>query len=351
MHPFEFLYYLGFSAVKYFSLTHRERLPYRVVSIGNITTGGTGKTPAAIALAEEAKRRGFSPVILTRGYRGKAKGPCFVTKGEGPLLSVEDAGDEPLLMAERLDGVPIIKGGDRYASGLYALEHIDHGSKGELLFILDDGFQHWHLRRDKDIVLVDASNPFGNRALLPFGRLREPLRSLDRADIIVLSKSNDAGDSQKSASADALVKEIRGYNTNAPIFRAGHRPLSCRLLSGKRNPPEWLFGKKVFGLCALGNPLSFRKTVLSLGAQLIGCSMFRDHHRYRSSDIDKALKAVIKCGAEWIVTTEKDIIKLRNFDLPDHIIIIEVEFAVEEGFYAEAFNFQRVQVSPQGSKR
>jgi tetraacyldisaccharide 4'-kinase len=335
MHPFELLYYFGSSAKKHYSLKHRQRLPHKVVSIGNITTGGTGKTPAAIALAEEAKRRGLYPVILTRGYRGRAKGPCFVTKGKGPLLSADDAGDEPLLMAERLNGVPVVKGHDRYEAGLYALAHIDH--EGEVLFILDDGFQHWRLHRDKDIVLIDALNPFGKRVLLPFGRLREPLGSLDRADIIVLSRTyGDEKDRQGRLSADALVKEIRRYNTKARIFQAEHRPLSCGFLSGEKKPPEWLFGRKVFGLSAIGNPLSFRKTVLSMGAQFLGCRMFRDHHRYSSSDVARVLKGAQRCGAEWIVTTEKDIIKLRNFDLPDNILIIEITFSVGEGFYDEA---------------
>jgi tetraacyldisaccharide 4'-kinase len=335
MRPLELLYYFGSSAKKHYSLRHRQRLPHKVVSLGNITTGGTGKTPAAIALAEEAKRRGLYPIILTRGYRGKVKGPCFVTKGTSPLLSAEDAGDEPLLMAERLQGVPVVKGCDRYEAGRYALAHIDHG--GEFLFILDDGFQHWRLHRDKDIVLIDALNPFGNRALLPFGKLREPLGSLDRADIIVLSKAGGQGqDRQGRPCIDSLVEEIREY-TKARIFKAEHKPLSCTFLSGEKKPTEWLLGRKVFGLSALGNPLSFRKTVLSLGAQLLGYRMFRDHHRYSASDVAKVLKGAEKSGAEWIVTTEKDIIKLRNLDLPDNILIIEVTFFVEQGFYDEAF--------------
>ncbi len=309
------------------------------MSIGNITTGGTGKTPAAIALAEEAKRRGLYPVILTRGYRGKAKGPCFVTRGEGPLLPVEDAGDEPLLMAERLAGVPVVKGGDRYESGLYALRELKalNLRSEPLVFILDDGFQHRRLERDMDIVLVDAANPFGNGTLLPFGRLREPPGSLGRADIIVLSKSDGEGDLQGNAPAAALAREIRRYNAEAPIFQAGHSPLSCRLLSGERKPPGWLSAKKVFGFCALGNPRSFRKTILSLGAGFLGCRIFRDHHRYRSSDVAGILKDVKRCGAEWIVTTEKDIIKLRNFDLPDNVVVMEVEFSVDRAFYDEVF--------------
>ncbi len=341
MHILEFLYYLGFSAKKNYSFKHRRRLPHRVISIGNITTGGSGKTPAAIAVAEEAKRRGFRPVILTRGYMGKAKGPCFVTRGEAPLLSAEDAGDEPLLMAERLEGVPIVKGGDRYESGLFAVAHLASTDSGELLFILDDGFQHWRLHRDRDIVLIDAANPFGNRVLLPFGKLREPLGALSRADIIVFSKSDDDSEAGNGI-CHTLTREIRRYNPDVPVFFARHRPVSCRFITGEKRQPEWLSGKRVFGLCALGNPLSFRQTVLSLGARLLGYRTYRDHYSYTPSDIVKVQKDVRGCGAEWIVTTEKDIIKLRNLDLPDNIVIIDVEFSVEKGFYEEAFRFRQV---------
>ncbi len=306
-----------------------------MVSIGNITTGGTGKTPAVIALAEEAKVRGLYPIILTRGYRGKAKGPCFVTRGEGPLLSAEEAGDEPFLMAKRLEGIPVVKGRDRYEAGCYALENIGHSHDEGILFILDDGFQHWRLHRDKDIVLIDAANPFGNGALLPFGRLRELPMSLGRADVIVLSKSDAAGDLHENASSGALVKEIRRYNQRAPIFPARHKPVSCSLLSGEESPPQWLSGKKVFGLCAIGDPLSFQKTVLSLGARLIGCRAFRDHHLYTPSEVAGVLRDAKQWGAEWIVTTEKDMMKLGNLDLPDNIVIIRVSFSADAGFYEE----------------
>src|SRR5512135_2681028 len=144
MHLLEFLYYLGFSVKQYYSVTHQKRLPCRVISIGNITVGGTGKTPATIAVAEEAQKRGLRPVILTRGYKGRAKGPCFVTRGSGPLLSVKDAGDEPVFMAERLKGVPIVKGANRVEAGMFAIRELPIGDTefDQYVFILDDGFQH-----------------------------------------------------------------------------------------------------------------------------------------------------------------------------------------------------------------
>src|SRR4030043_1838 len=124
MNLIEGLYYIGYSIKKYNDLKNQKNLPLKVISIGNITVGGTGKTPATITIAEEAKRRGFVPVILTRGYKGKIKGPCFVSKGEGPLMSEEDAGDEPIIMAKKLKGVPIVKGEDRYEAGVFALQNL-----------------------------------------------------------------------------------------------------------------------------------------------------------------------------------------------------------------------------------
>ncbi|MBI5632872.1 MAG: tetraacyldisaccharide 4'-kinase [Nitrospirae bacterium] len=372
----EYLYYLGLSAKKYLALKNQKRLPHRVISIGNITLGGTGKTPAAIAVAEEAKKRGFLPVILTRGYKGNAQGPCFVTRGEKPLLTALQAGDEPLLMAERLSGVPIVKGTDRYEAGMYAIKEIeglraakeviskspspspspsrgegpntapplrggdegegeiqaidspfsDHGSP---LFILDDGFQHWKLYRDRDIVLIDSRNPFGSRKLFPAGRLREPLTALNRADVIMITKAEreDAG----------LIAEIRRYNRHAPIFFSEHRVAAVRSGTGDRKAPDWLQDRKVFCFCGLADPESFRKTVAGSGADVAGMKAYRDHHRYCQQDVADIVKESASSGAAWIITTEKDFVKLRNLDLPQNILIIEIAFIADQTFFESVF--------------
>ena len=338
MHFFEILYYLGLSAKKYYSLRHQIRLPSRVISIGNLTTGGTGKTPAVITVAEEAKKRGLKPVVLSRGYRGRVKGPCFVTKGDLPLLTPEEAGDEPYLMAGRLRDVPIVIGASRYDAGMFAVRELltDRPFPAEhMLFILDDGFQHWGLYRDKDILLIDSGNPFGNGMMLPFGRLREPLQAIERADVIVLTKRS-ANEGQNN-SADDIIRKIKQYNTDAPVFYAEHKAAACRFLSGDSQPMQWLSGKKLFGFCALGSPESFRKTILSSGADLAGFRTFRDHYRYTSDDIARVKAEAIESGAEWIATTEKDIIKITNLDLPDNILIIDIEFSVSNGFHDEIF--------------
>ncbi len=339
----EFLYYLGFSAKRIYSLWNQKKLHYKVISIGNITTGGTGKTPATIAVAEEAGKRGFFPVILTRGYKGSAKGPCFVTRGNNPPLSVKKAGDEPVLMSERLKGVPIVKGSNRYESGMFAVQHLEskiENRRSNIIFILDDGFQHWRLYRDKDIVLVDSNNPFGNRKLLPLGRLREPERSLARAGVLVITKCRK-DDVVHDKSVKNLINIIRQFNDRSPVFFSEHIPVSCRLPSGEKKPLSLVSNKKVFGFCAVASPESFMDTIKSIGAELVGFKKYRDHYTYRDSDILKIKDEAEKSGAEWIVTTEKDIIKIGNLDLPENILIIEIEFSIDDDFYREIFNFSR----------
>ncbi len=336
MNLLEYLYYLGMSVKRFFALRNRKRLPCRVISIGNITVGGTGKTPAAIAVAEEAKKRGFLPVILTRGYKGTAKGPCFVSRGDEPLLSAAQAGDEPSLMAERLRGVPIVKGPDRFDAGMFALQAWD-GNEGlplsvlrRIVYILDDGFQHWQLHRDRDIVLIDAGNPFGNRKLLPSGRLREPLIGLERADVIAVTKAGrqDSG----------LVAELRKFNRHAPIFFPDHRAVSITLPSGEKRPPAWLHGRKVFCFCGLADPVSFRNTVSRAGAEVSGMKMYPDHHPYAQKDIAAIARECSGSGAEWAVTTGKDMVKIRDLDLPGNILIIEIAFTADRPFFDSVFS-------------
>ena len=351
----EFLYCLGYSIKKHYALKNQKRLPHNVLSIGNITLGGTGKTPATVALAKEAIKRGFKPCILTRGYRGVAKGPCFVSTGEGPILDEYHAGDEALLLAEKLKGIPIIKGNDRYKAGIFALQN----RKSRILFILDDGFQHWRLHRDKDIVLIDSTNPFGNRKIVPLGPLREPLSALSRAGVIVITKTKisdqksgdtpsltlpprgggmGGGEQRQRSDVNDLFGEIRQYNAKAPLFFAAHNPLNFITPTGDIFPLEWAVGKRFFGFCGIGNPASFRKTLLSTNIDLMGFKPYRDHYRYSPGDIRSIKRAAEKSGAEWIVTTEKDIMRLKGLGLPGNLVLLDIEFSVDERFYDEVFN-------------
>jgi tetraacyldisaccharide 4'-kinase len=342
MTPPELLYYLGYAVHRGYGTKKQKRLPARVISIGNITLGGTGKTPATIAMTHEAKQRGFMPCILTRGYGGKAKGPCFVSKGEGPLMNAYDAGDEAFLMAEKLKGVPVVKGQNRYEAGMFALGNYRFQaakSQSEWIFILDDGFQHWGLFRDMDILLVDGMNPFGNRKLLPLGYLREPVIEISRADIIVITNANRIiphNPSPITHNPD-LMKEIKQYNPTAPVFFSEHRPAGFTTVAGDSYPLEWAKGREVYGFCGIGNPQSFGKTLASTGADIKCLKTFRDHYRFSPDDMKTIAADAGKAGAAWIVTTEKDIMRLRGFDLPENLVALEIEFSAEKRLYDRVF--------------
>ncbi|GAB4483393.1 MAG: tetraacyldisaccharide 4'-kinase [Thermodesulfovibrionales bacterium] len=337
MNLLERAYLLGLSIRQRSALKHRKKLPCRVISIGNITTGGTGKTPATIALAQEAKRRGMRPVILTRGYRGSAPGPCFVSRGERPLLTHIQAGDEPVLMAEKLSGTEIVKGADRHASGMFAIAELGlacprKDARPGPLFLLDDGFQHWRLHRDRDVVLVDALDPFSGGRLLPLGRLREPLSALGRADVIAVTRC-DADGPQES-----VISTIRRHNRAAPVFRAWHRVAAVRSPDGTRFGPARLAGMKVFGACGLGNPAGFQETIRTLQAELTGLRTYRDHYPYNQADVAAVTREAAALGADAVVTTEKDYVRMAGLDLPENLLIIEIEFAAEDGFFDAVLN-------------
>lgn len=347
---FEILYYLGYSIKKRYALKNQNRLPNKVVSVGNITLGGTGKTPAVIALAQEAMKRGLQPCILTRGYKGKSKGPCFVSTGTAPLLDEYQAGDEALLMAEKLKGIPIVKAKDRYEAAMFALSSLASASCLDL-FILDDGFQHWKLYRDINILLLDSISPFGNRRLLPLGSLREPINAISRADIIVITKLEGeilqrairpalrqrAQSNLQGAKEDDHIEEIRQYNTEAQIFFAERKPLKFIIPDNKIMSLEWAKDKSFFSFCGIGNPQSFKETLLSTGINLKGFRTFRDHYRYSQNDIESIAKEASRNNADWIVTTEKDIMRLKGLSLPKQLVSLGIEFHVDKKFFDAVF--------------
>lgn len=320
MGPFEFLYWLGYGLDRKIGGRAAKSLPVEVVSIGNLALGGTGKTPLAIALAQKARQRGFMPCVLTRGYKGKLKGPVTVT----PDMSAEDAGDEALLIARR--GIPVVKSPDRYEAGLHALKMLTPSPD---LFIMDDGYQHWRLKRDLNILLLNGKKPFGKGRLLPFGDLREPIREIKRADIIVLTKCGDIPES--------LLKEIRRYNPGAPVFAASYKPAGVADLSGRTYPVDLLEGKDVYAFCGIGEPASFKETLIEAGAVLKGFRAFRDHQRYTPGDIEALAREAKKTNALWILTTEKDIIKLGRAGAGHLFHALIAGIKPPQAFYDEAF--------------
>lgn len=256
------------------------RLPAPVVSIGNLSVGGTGKTPAAIALAVALRQRGLRVDVLTRGYRRQGRQLAIVERGDEDVTLV---GDEPLLIARRAQ-VPVIVHPDRYRAGLQA-EHQFHTQ----IHLLDDGFQHRQLARSFDLVLVDPQDL--DDRLLPAGRLREPPAALARASAVIWLGAE--------AECEEAARRLRRF-TSAPVFVGSKQ---ARPLAG--DAP-----RRLFGFCALARPESFRSTLQTLGVELAGWRSFRDHHAYSEADLQALQRAAAQCGAEGLITTEKDAVKL-----------------------------------------
>jgi len=306
----------------------KSKLPVKVISIGNLTLGGTGKTPAVISVAQEARKRGFKTCILTRGYKGKAGGPIVVGLGQGPVLNVRQAGDEPVLMAERLEGIPVVMDKKRYNAGMFALEQL--GSDAIDMFILDDGFQHWALHRDLDILLIDMSNPFGNGKLFPEGILREPLNAIKRSNIVVLTKV-DMACSEVIRDVKFKVKEI---NPDATVYTSHHKTKGLISLSGHEEDLETLRSASVHAFAGIANPSYFKSLLVSNGADIVSFKSLKDHHIYSHHDISTIINSA---SGLKIITTEKDLVKLRGFDLPDNIYALRIEFFIDNSFYDQIF--------------
>jgi tetraacyldisaccharide 4'-kinase len=299
MTPIEYAYYLAYSLHKFYGLSARRMLEGRTVSVGNITVGGTGKTPLVIAIAEEAKKRKLRTCVLTRGYRGKVKGPVIVSIGKGPLTSWEEAGDEPFLMSENVKGAWIIKDSNRYRGGLVA--------GGVDLFLLDDGYQHWRLQRDLDILVIDSTDPFGKGRLLPLGRLREPLSEMKRAGMILINKARERN--------MAIEDTIRKFNPAAPIFYSHYRIEGLIDTAGRCFPLNELRGRKIFAFSGIGSPQDFLTTLRGVSASPISSLSFKDHHHYSEQDLKRIIKKAEKVEAEIIITTEKDMVKIRDMEI------------------------------------
>jgi tetraacyldisaccharide 4'-kinase len=293
-----------------------RKLNCMVIGIGNMTVGGTGKTPMTIMLANLLKERGYRPAVLSRGYGGKNKNPITVVSDENDILADSDeAGDEPVLIAKSAKGVPVVTGPKRYLTGRYAVDNL-----GADVLILDDAFQHRCLFRNIDIVLCDRKRPFGNGFLLPRGPLREPKKALQRADIIVLTGTG------REEEEKSFEKEFSAI----PIFRGYHKPKE--LVKGDRSdsyPLEYLSGKKVCVFAGIAKPEAFEKTIVSLGADVVSLIAFPDHHRYTMGDIEQIKKASSNCSSEIIVTTEKDGIKLSGFpEFFRDIFLLRIEIEI-----------------------
>jgi tetraacyldisaccharide 4'-kinase len=321
MTPFEYLYYAGYRLDRYLRSSRRRALSARTVSVGNITLGGTGKTPLVISIAEEASRRGLRVCILTRGYGSKGPESAIVSTGTGPLIDWEEAGDEPYMMAERLKRVWIVKDRNRYRGSLVA---------GDMdLFILDDGFQHWPVERDLDIITMDAATPFGKGRLFPLGNLREPVKELRRADMVVFTNAEMEN--------PAHEEQIRAHSPDVKFFYARYRVLGLVPPEGKMISLDEISDRRAYAVSAIGSNRKFLDTLSKEGISVSGETSFRDHHSYSLADMEKVLRRAERASSDIIVTTEKDLVRMRRFlddEFPLPVFALRVELEVrDENFY------------------
>ncbi len=313
-------------------------LGVQVIAIGNLTLGGTGKTPVVEKFARALQDEGRTVAILSRGYRSKpaplstrlvnkllfredSTPPRLVSDGKSLLLDSETAGDEPYMLASNLKDVVVLVDKDRVKSGRFAIEKF-----GCDILLLDDGFQYWKLRgRRQDIVLVDRQQPFGNERLIPRGTLREPPSHLARAKWIFITKSD--GNTRE------LRSRITKYNPTAPIIECVHHPLYFEdVFSGKRHDLSLIKDRKVASLSGIAQPESFEQSLAALGGVMVYSKRFADHHRFSQQEILNAINRSKKRQAELIVTTQKDAVRFPKIDRRDlPICFVRVEIKILSG--------------------
>jgi len=309
----------------------RKKLDCFVISLGNVTVGGTGKTPTAQRLASDIRDMGYKVVILNRGYRAKWHGNVgIVSDGQRLHMTAADAGDEAFMLAKHLPEVPVLIGADRSVTGQYAIENF-----GAEVAILDDGFQHWQLERDMDILLVDAVNVFGNGYMLPRGTLREPISHISRADVCLLTKVDQAA----AGSREFIRETVHRYNKEAQVVESIHQPRRFIPLAdwyvdiaGDGIDVNTMRGRKIMAVSAIGNPASFEQTLSDLGVTIIESLRYPDHHDYSMQEMVDILHQAQRMGAEAIVITEKDAVKIpmevihAGISVPVYVICVEVNF-------------------------
>ncbi len=305
-----------------------SKLPVPVISVGNITTGGTGKTPLVewvcrtiAAVAEEESRARKRVCVLTRGYgRSNPEAQVVVSDGNEVRASVLESGDEPLLLATNLQGIAaVVSNRDRVAAGEWAVKNL----RSEV-FVLDDGFQHLRLFRDLDIVAIDATNPWGGGALLPSGRLRESPLGLSRADCVVITRSDQVAD---ICSIKSIVQGIAG---SVPVLSSRMVTSGFRKVDGETVDAAAVRSQPIGAFCGVGNPTSFFNHLRREGFKLEFTRTFPDHHRYTQSELDDLTRTAKASGAQSLLTTAKDATKLQAFSLGITCSAVEIQISIDE---------------------
>lgn len=291
----------------------QHRVPVPVISVGNITTGGTGKTPVAAWLANWLLAQGRHPALISRGYHSLGT----TTDSTGRSTPIEN--DEKLVLDRLCPGVPHLQQRDRVASALRAIQ--DFGSD---TLLLDDGFQHRRLARDLDLLLIDGLQPWGYDHLLPRGLLREQLSSLGRADLIIITRSDQCSAEQR----DSLFRRIEQFRPNGACLEIAFKPRRLVDLNWQSHPLTEAAGKQILAFCGIGNPAGFRRTVTSLGAELDQLLTFPDHHHYVESDLSQIARRAKSTSIELVITTQKDLVKIAP-DQWDGPPLMAVEIGVE----------------------
>lgn len=294
-----------------------SKLPVPVISVGNLTTGGTGKTPLVEWICRKIAEDGRRVCILTRGYgRVNPKSQLVVSNGTQILTDEPAAGDEPFLLAQNLLGLAaVICNPNRVAAGEWAIKNL-----GTEVFVLDDGFQHLRLERDLNIAVMDATDPWGGGALLPQGRLREPIKGLSRADCIVLTRTDQI------ANLNSLRDAVQEKAGAVPILSSRMRTTRLQSLSGEVAPLR----QPVAAFCGVGNPESFFSYLRRAEYDLVFTRAFADHHRYKQADVDGVAREAQARGAVSLITTAKDATKLRSLRLPIPCYVLEIEILIDE---------------------
>ncbi len=297
-------------------LLQTRRLPCPVVSIGNITVGGTGKTPVTAYIARLLIDQGYKVAVLSRGYGGSLEGhTVIVSDGATVMLGPGECGDEPYLLAATIPGLMVVIGTDRFAAGELALQQLSPD-----LFLLDDGFQHLQLHRDLNILLLDQSRPFGNGWLLPAGLLREPFSALQRADLVIYTRCR-----LEQSGASPVV--------NIPHCAARHRITSLMPLSGGNHvTAASLTQKKLIAFAGIAEPARFFDDLKNLGLNLVHTISFSDHAAYSKAECANIIEALQNFEAEFAITTEKDGVKLRGLDhsMNEKILLAHLDLSIDD---------------------
>ena len=319
-------------------ILHNKPLDCMVVVVGNLTVGGTGKTPVVERFAKELLKKGRKVAILSRGYKSNLDPtkrnfencfgfkditpPRIVSDGNQVFLNSEDAGDEAFMLARNLPGVVVLSDKNRVKSGRYAVEKFKVDT-----VILDDGFQYLHLKGQLNLLLVDQTNPFGNRSLLPRGILREPVRHLKRASYVFLTKSEIEPELE-------ILQTVRKYNPYVEIIRCVHRPKHFEEVNGlKKENLTFLHEFYVGVFCGIASPRGFEDLIERMSGEVRFKQRFLDHHKYSNDELDKMFQQAKNSGADVMITTEKDAVRIpANYKPIIPLFFVRMEIEIIEGF-------------------